>query len=83
MDFEKTANPGRSAGHPLALTGPGLCAMSSPCVILSVTMSYFIHNEDIHGFWSVLCFFVIRCSWKGKSTKLVELISNKHLSSIS
>jgi hypothetical protein len=33
--------------------GPGLCATSSPRVILSVTMSYFGHNEYMHGFWSI------------------------------
>jgi hypothetical protein len=42
--------------------GPGLCAMSSPHVILSVTMSYFRHNKDMHGFWSIWWFFVISCS---------------------
>jgi hypothetical protein len=46
-------------------------------------MPYFGHIEDIHGFWSIWCFFVIRCSWNGTSTKLVELISNKHIYSIS
>jgi hypothetical protein len=62
---------------------PVLCTMSFPCVILSVTMPYFGHNEDMHGFWSIWCFSIIRCSWTGRSTKLVELISNRHLSSIS
>jgi hypothetical protein len=47
-----------------------------------MTISYFGHNEDMHGFWSIWCFFVIRCSYNGGSTKLVELVSNKHLSSI-
>jgi hypothetical protein len=62
---------------------PVLYATSFPHVILSVTMPYFGHNEYMHGFWSIWCFFVIRCSWNGRSIKLVELISNKHLSSIS
>jgi hypothetical protein len=62
---------------------PGLCATSSHHAILSMTMSYFRHNEDMHGFWSIWCFSIIQCSWNGKSTKLVELVSNKHLSSIS
>jgi hypothetical protein len=61
----------------------GLCAMSSPHVVLSVTMSYFEHDEVMHGFWSIWYFPVIRCSLNGRSTKLVELVSNKHLSSIS
>jgi hypothetical protein len=37
----------------------------------------------MHGFWSIWCFFIIRCSWNGRLTKLVELVSNKHISSIS
>jgi hypothetical protein len=75
---------GSGAGRPnFGLVGSELCAKSSPRVILSVTMSYFGHNEDMHGFWSIYCFSVIRCSWNSKSTKLVELVSNKHLSSIS
>jgi hypothetical protein len=65
------------------LAGPELCAMSSPCVILSMTTSGFGHNEDMYGFWSIWYFYVIRCFWNGKSTKLVELIINKHLCSIS
>jgi hypothetical protein len=63
--------------------GPGLCATSSPRVIFSVTMHYFGHIEDTHGFWSMWCFSVIWCSWNGRSTKLMELVSNKHVSSIS
>jgi hypothetical protein len=60
-----------------------LYVTSFPRVILSVTMPYFGHNENMHGFWSMWCFSVIQCSWNGRSTKLVELVSNKHLSSIS
>jgi hypothetical protein len=41
---------------------PMLCATSFPHVILSVTMPYFGHNEDMHGFWSIECFSIIRCS---------------------
>jgi hypothetical protein len=41
---------------------PMLCATAFPCVILSATMPYFGHNEDMHGVWSILCFSVIRCS---------------------
>jgi hypothetical protein len=41
---------------------PVLCATSFPRVILSVTMPYFGHNEDMHGFWSIWCFSIIRCS---------------------
>jgi hypothetical protein len=63
--------------------GPGLCATSSPHVVLSLAMFYFGHNEDMHGFWSILCFSIIRCSWNGKSTKLMELVSKKHPASIS
>jgi hypothetical protein len=29
-----------------------LCAMSFPRVIFSVTMPYFGHNKDMHGFCS-------------------------------
>jgi hypothetical protein len=36
--------------------GPGLCATSSTCVTFSVTMPYFGHMEDMHGFWSIWCF---------------------------
>jgi hypothetical protein len=46
-------------------------------------MPDFGYIEDMHGFWSIWYFFVIRCSWKVRSTKLVELVSNKNLSSIS
>jgi hypothetical protein len=42
------------AGWPhLGLVELVLCAMSFPHVILSVTMPYFGHNEDMHGFWSI------------------------------
>ncbi len=67
----------------LGSVGPGLFATSSPHVILSETTPGFGHNEDMHGFWSIWCFSVIRCSWNGRSTKLMELVSNRHLSSIS
>jgi hypothetical protein len=41
------------AGRPyFGSVGLGVCAMSSPHVILSVTMFYFGHNEDMYGFWS-------------------------------
>jgi hypothetical protein len=63
--------------------GPGLCATSSPRVIFSVTMPYFRYIEDMHGFWSIRCFPIIWCSWNGRSKKLIELVSIKHLSSIS
>jgi hypothetical protein len=63
--------------------GPGFYATSSPHVIFSMTIPYFGHTEGMHRFWSIWCFPVIWCSWNGTSTKLVELISNKHLSSIS
>jgi hypothetical protein len=62
--------------------GPRLCATSYPHVIFSVTIPYFWQIQDMYGFWSIWCFSVIRCSWYGRSTKLVELISNKHISSI-
>jgi hypothetical protein len=41
---------------------PVLCATSFPHVILSMTMPYFGHNKDMHGFWSIWYFSVIRCS---------------------
>jgi hypothetical protein len=45
------------AGWPhLGLVEPMLCATLFHGVILSVTMPYFGHNEDIHGFWSISCF---------------------------
>jgi hypothetical protein len=87
--FRKYAKPwptdqGGGSGLPhYGLAGPELWAMSSPHVILSVTTPGFGHNEDMYGFWSIWCFSVIRCSWNGKSTKLMELVSNNHLSSIS
>jgi hypothetical protein len=34
-------------------------AQSFPHVILSVIMSYFGHNEDMHGFWSAWCSSII------------------------
>jgi hypothetical protein len=72
------------AGRPhFGLVGPGLCAMSSPRVILSVTMSYFGILKICIYFLFIWCFFIIRCSWNGGSTKLVELVSNQHLSFIS
>jgi hypothetical protein len=75
---------GGAASWPhFGLVGPELCATSSPHVILSVTMPYFEHIEDMHGFWSIWCFSIIRCSWNGRSTKLMEQVSNKHLYSIS
>jgi hypothetical protein len=67
----------------LGLVGPRLFATSSPRVILSEANPSFGHNEDMYGFWSIWCFSVIRCSWSGRSAKLLELISNRHLSSIS
>jgi hypothetical protein len=79
-EIEMALAPSRQAvevgpGKPhFGSVGPGLCATSSPRVILSTTM---------HGFLSIWCFSIIRCSWNGRSTKLMELISNKHLSSIS
>jgi hypothetical protein len=39
-----------------------LYATSFPHVILSMTMPYFGHNEDMHGLWFIWCFFIIRCS---------------------
>jgi hypothetical protein len=51
-------------------------------VILSKTTPGFGQNEDMYGFWSIWWFFVIWCSWNGRSTKLVERVSNGHLSSI-
>jgi hypothetical protein len=39
------------AGQPhFGSIGPGLCATSSPRVIFLVTMPYFGHIEDMHGF---------------------------------
>jgi hypothetical protein len=87
--FWKCANTwlvsqGDVAGWPhLGSVEPVLCATSSPHVILSMTMPYFGHNIDMHGFWSIWWFFIIWCSWNGRSTKLMELVSNGHLSSIS
>jgi hypothetical protein len=45
------ADQGDVTGRPhLGSVDPVLCATSSPRVILSVTMPYFGHNEDLHGF---------------------------------
>jgi hypothetical protein len=78
------ADQGAAAGRPhFGSVGPRLHATSSPHVIFPVTMSYLGHIEDMHEFWSIWCFFVIRCSWNGRSTKLAGLIRNKHLSSLS
>jgi hypothetical protein len=88
-EFWKCANTwlagqGDVSGRPhLGSVEPVLYATSFPHVILFVTMPYFGHNEDMHGFWSIWCFSVIRCSWNDRWTKLVELVSNRHLSSIS
>jgi hypothetical protein len=41
-----------------------------------MTTHYFGHIEDMHGFLLICCFLVIRCSWNGRSTKLVKLISS-------
>jgi hypothetical protein len=57
------AGQGDVAGRPhLGSIEPMLCATSFPQFILSVTMPDFGHNEDTHGFWSIWCFSVIRCS---------------------
>jgi hypothetical protein len=57
------AGQGDVAGWPhLGLVEPVLCATSFTHVILSVTMPYFGHNEDMHKFWSIWCFSVIQCS---------------------
>jgi hypothetical protein len=78
------ADQGDVASRPhLGSVEPVLCTTSFPHVILSVTMPHFWHNEDMHGFSSIWCFFIIWCSSNGRSTKLIELISNRHLSSIS
>jgi hypothetical protein len=54
---------GDVAGPPhLGSVEPVLCATSFSQFIFSVTMPYFGHNEDMHGFWSIWCFFIIRCS---------------------
>jgi hypothetical protein len=78
------AGQGDVANRPhLGLVEPVLCPTSFSRVILSVIMPYFGHNEDMHGFWSIWWFSIIRCSWNGRSTRLVELVSNMHQSSIS
>jgi hypothetical protein len=59
------------------------CSWTSFRVKLFMNTPGFGHNYDMYGFWSIWCFFIIRCSCNGRSTKLMELVSNKHLSSIS
>jgi hypothetical protein len=45
---------GGGVGRPhFASVGPGLSATPFPRVILSMTMPYFGHIEDMHGFWSI------------------------------
>jgi hypothetical protein len=57
--FWKCANTwptgqGDVAGQPhLGSVEPVLCAKSFHHVIFSMTMLYFEHNEDMHGFWSI------------------------------
>jgi hypothetical protein len=41
---------------------PVFCATSFPRVKFSMAMPYFGHNDDMHGFWSIWYFSVIRCS---------------------
>jgi hypothetical protein len=62
MVFGNEPTHGRPAGwlH-LGSVEPVLCATSFSHVIFSVIMPYFGHNEDMHGFWSILCFSVVRC----------------------
>jgi hypothetical protein len=87
-EFEKAPTPGRPVKE-VGSTGPTLAQLGlgfvphHPLVIFSVTMPYFWHIEDMNRFWSIWCFSVISCSGNGRSTKLMELVSNKHLSSIS
>jgi hypothetical protein len=57
------AGQGDVAGRPhIGSIETVLCTTSFPRVILSVTMPYFGHNEDMHGLWSIWCFSVIQCS---------------------
>jgi hypothetical protein len=54
------AGQGDVAGRPhLGSVEPVLFATSFPRVILFVSMPYFGHNEDMHGFWSIWWFLVI------------------------
>jgi hypothetical protein len=62
--------PGFMPHHPLMSYSLWLCLILD---ILKICMD----------FWYIWCFSVIWCSWKGRSTKLVELVSNNHLSSVS
>jgi hypothetical protein len=49
-----SARQGGGVGRPhFGSVRSELCATSSPQVILSVTMPYFGHIEDMHGFWSI------------------------------
>jgi hypothetical protein len=57
------ADQGDVAGRPhFGSVEPVLYAISFSRVILSVTMPYFGHNDDMHGFWSIWCFSIILCS---------------------
>jgi hypothetical protein len=57
------ADQGGGAGRPhFGLVGPRFCATSCPHVLFFVTMPYFGHIKDMHGFWSIWCFSVIQCS---------------------
>jgi hypothetical protein len=57
------AGQGDVAGRPhLGSVEPMLCSTSFPHVIFYVAMPYFGHNEDMHGFWSIWCFSVVRYS---------------------
>jgi hypothetical protein len=57
------AGQGDVAGQPhLGSVELVLCATSFCRVIFSVTMPYFGHNEDMHGFCSIWYFSIIQCS---------------------
>jgi hypothetical protein len=59
-----------------------LFATSSPCAVESRILVQFGILEDIYtSFTPYGCLFHIRCPCNDNSTKLVELVRNKHLSS--
>jgi hypothetical protein len=86
--FENTPNPGQPTKEVWRLTPLWLGWAQALCHIIP---SYHILC-DYALFWIYwryawilvhMMLFVIRCSWNGRSTKLVELVSIKHVSPIS
>jgi hypothetical protein len=77
--FWKCANTCLAGRTHLNSVEPVLRDTSFPCIILSMTMPYFRHNEDMHGFWSIWCFSVIWCSWIDQQNSWNSLVISIYL----